>query len=113
MHELGIAENLKAIVLEVAGKEKLSRVTKVNVSLGQMSQVVPELLETAFQIAMTDTIAENASLEMEIIPVRLKCSGCNAEFVLYENNFSCEHCGSQDVEIMSGTEMFIKSIEGE
>jgi len=113
MHELGVAENLASIVLEVAGNEKLTKVTKVNVSIGEMSQIVPDLLETAFQVTVAGTIAENAILEMEIIPVKLKCMDCNKEFELHENNFICESCGSQMVEIISGTEMFLKSIEGE
>ncbi|HOK26726.1 MAG TPA: hydrogenase maturation nickel metallochaperone HypA [Bacteroidales bacterium] len=113
MHELGIAENLVSIVLEVAGNEKLTKVTKVNVSIGEMSQVVPDLLETAFQVTVAGTIAENAELEMEIVPVKLKCMDCDAEFEIHENIFVCENCGSQQVEIISGTEMFVKSIEGE
>ena len=43
MHEIRIAEDLSAIVLETARKENLSKVTKVNISFGQMIQIVPDI----------------------------------------------------------------------
>lgn len=113
MHELSIAENLLAIVLEVAGNEKLKSVTKVNVSFGRLAQVVPELFETAFQVAAADTIAENAELEIEMIPVTLKCLHCCREYVADEISFLCRHCGSAEIEIVKGREMYVSSIEGE
>ncbi len=113
MHELIIAENLVAIIAETAEKEKLSAVTKVSISLGQASQVVPELLETAFHIAAQGTMADNAKLETEIIPLKLRCTGCGKDYIADEYNFICEYCGSPDIEIVSGMEIFIKSIEGE
>jgi len=113
MHELQIAEELAGIVLEVAANEHLSKVSRVNVSFGQLAGVVPELFETAFQVTVAGTIAENAALEIETIPVKLKCSSCNAEYQVKENNFVCENCGSFEIEIISGREMYVKNIEGE
>ncbi len=113
MHELSIAENLVAIVIETAEKEKLSSVTKVSICLGQASQVVPELLETAFRVVVQGTKANDARLETEIIPLKLKCSDCGADYIADEYNFICEFCGSVNIEIVTGMEIFIKSIEGE
>ena len=113
MHEISIAQDLSTIVLEVAGKEKLVTVTKVNISFGQMIQIVPEIFDFAFREAVRDTIAMNADVDIEILPVRIKCKNCKDEFNINNYTFSCIKCGSTDLDIIQGKELFIKSIEGE
>jgi hydrogenase nickel incorporation protein HypA/HybF len=113
MHELRIAEDLSAIVLQAAEKEKLAKVTRVNISFGQLVQIVPDIFEFAFRESVRDTLASTAEVNIEIVPVKLKCNGCGSNFQLKENNFACNSCGSTDLNIINGKELFIKSIEGE
>jgi hydrogenase nickel incorporation protein HypA/HybF len=113
MHELSIAEDLSAIVLEAALREKLSQVTRVNISIGQLVQVVPSIFESAFTECVRNTIAGQAELCIEIVPVMMKCRKCGADVSIEENNFCCSGCGSDDLEMISGRELYIKSIEGE
>jgi hydrogenase nickel incorporation protein HypA/HybF len=113
MHEIRIAEELSAIVLEVAHKERLKKVTTVNVCFGQMVQVVPQIFESAFREMVRGTKAHDSKLDIEIIPVRMRCRGCGLDFKLIDNRFSCCNCGSDDLEWINGKELFIKSIEGD
>lgn len=113
MHEIRIAEDLSAIVLEAARSEKLSKVTRVNLSFGQMVQIVPDIFEFAFMEAVRDSIAEETEVDIEIIPVKMKCASCGSEFPVTGNLFSCNICSSTELEIINGKELFIKSIEGE
>ncbi|MCX6335075.1 MAG: hydrogenase maturation nickel metallochaperone HypA [Bacteroidia bacterium] len=113
MHELKVAEDLSVIVLEAAKNGKLGKVSKVNILFGQLIQIVPDIFEFAFRECVRETVAENAEIDIEIIPVKMKCRGCGKDFRVMENRFVCEYCGSTDLEIISGKELFIKSIEGE
>jgi hydrogenase nickel incorporation protein HypA/HybF len=113
MHEIRIAEDLSVIVLETAKKEKLSKVTRVNISFGQLVQIVPDIFESAFREIVRDSVAQDAELDIEIIPVKMKCSSCGSDFQVNDNLFSCKICGSTAVAIIQGKELFIKSIEGE
>jgi hydrogenase nickel incorporation protein HypA/HybF len=113
MHEIRIAQDLSKIMLEVAGNEKLSVVTKVNISFGELIQIVPDIFDFAFREAVRGTIASDAQTDIEIIRVKLKCRKCNSEIDLKENMFVCSRCSSADLDIIAGKEMFIKSIEGE
>jgi hydrogenase nickel incorporation protein HypA/HybF len=113
MHEIGIAQDLSAIVFETAKREKLSRVTKVNISFGQLVQIVPEIFRFAFSETVRGSVAENAELSIEIIPVKMKCKDCGNDFQVVDNRFTCEICGSTDLAIVQGKELFVKSIEGE
>ena len=101
------------IVLEVAGRDKLSKVTKVNISFGQMIQIVPDIFDFAFRETVRDTIAMDSVVDIEILPVIMRCKSCKEEFNINENTFSCNRCGSADLDIVQGKELFVKSIEGE
>ena len=113
MHEIRIAEDLSVIVLDAARKENLSKVTKVNISFGQMVQIVPDIFEFAFRETVRNSIAQDAETDIEIIPVKMKCKNCGSDFQVEENLFACNVCNSTDLEIIQGKELFIKSIEGE
>ena len=67
MHEIAIVENTFKIILEVAQKEKLSRIHRVNFLIGEMHGIVPGIFHHAFESAASDTIAEKAKLHLEII----------------------------------------------
>ena len=112
MHELRIAEDLTQIVLETAQASRLKRVTEVNVVFGQLVQIVPEIFEAAFRECARGTAADNASVNIEIRAVLMRCIKCGCDFEVQENSFVCQ-CGSSDLEIISGKELFVKSIEGE
>jgi hydrogenase nickel incorporation protein HypA/HybF len=113
MHEIGIALDLSVIVLAAAGKENLSKVTKVNICFGRMVQIVPYIFEFAFREAVRDSIAKDAELNIEILAVKMKCKNCGDDFEVKENLFACSSCGSTDIDIIQGKELFVKSIEGE
>ncbi len=113
MHELRIAEDLTRIVLESASNANLVKVTKVNISFGQLVQIVPEIFETAYRECVRNTIAEESELDIEIIGVKLQCAVCGHESGPESKKFSCDSCGSTDIKIVNGKELFIKSIEGE
>jgi len=113
MHEIRIAEDLSSIVVEAAKREKLLNVTRVNICFGQLVQIVPEIFEIAFREAVRNTPASKALLDIEILNVEMKCMKCGSDFLLIDNQFACNLCLSDDIKIIHGKELFIKSIEGE
>lgn len=113
MHEIRIAEDLSAIVLDAARNGQLSKVTKINIIFGQLIQIVPEIFEFAFRETVRNTVAEDSELSIEIVKVRAYCKNCGNEFEVKDNLFACSNCSSTDLEIRNGKELFVKSIEGD
>jgi hydrogenase nickel incorporation protein HypA/HybF len=113
MHELRIAEDLAAMVSGYAAEAGLTRVEKVNVSFGQYIQIVPELFRAAFSEAVRDTMASGAELEVEIIPAEMRCLRCGSEYKPAADLSFCSVCGSAEIAVVHGKELFIKSIKGE
>ena len=108
-----MVEDLFRIILGVAAENKISRIDRVNIVIGQYLQVKPSLFQFAFEAAGSGTVAEGAGLDIEIRPVELRCNDCSRLFFLNELKYVCPHCISSDLEIIDGKDMYIKSIEGE
>ena len=113
MHETAIVQDMFRIIGEVASKNQLHRIDKVHFAIGEMMQVVPELFHFAFDSAKVGTIASEASVEIEFLPVRMQCNQCSHEFEVNDNTFYCPKCNSSDLNLKQGKELLIKSIEGE
>ena len=52
-----------------------------------------------------------AKLAIEEMPVVAKCKDCNAQWTIDEPVFICKTCQSGSLEILSGRELDIESIE--
>jgi len=112
MHELRIAEDLAAMVAGYASEAGLTKVEKVNVIFGQFIQIVPDLFVAAFSEAARDTVASGAELEIEIIPAEMRCLSCGSEYKPAADLLACGVCGSVEIAVVHGKELFVKSIEG-
>ena len=113
MHELRIAEDLAAMVEGYAVEAGLTKVEKINVSFGQFIQIVPDLFVAAFSEAARDTVAAGAELDIEIIPAELRCLHCGSGYRPAGDLCACGICGSEEIALIHGKELFVKSIEGE
>jgi len=108
MHEMALAEGILSVVLDAAGDQP---VRKVDLRVGALQLVVPESLQFSFQLASDGTLAQNAAINIEDVPARLRCKQCHAETVLRQPPFQCEHCSSSDIEIVSGEEVLVEAVE--
>ncbi|MBD2692312.1 hydrogenase maturation nickel metallochaperone HypA [Anabaena catenula] len=109
MHELGITQNIIAIVRENAQGKKVQRVL---LEIGQLSAIMPDAIKFCFDICAKDTIVEGALLEILEIPGMAKCRQCGTKFYV-EKPFSICECGSVQLDIITGEELKIKEIEVE
>lgn len=105
--------NILDIILEYAEKNNAKKIHKVNLKIGVLSDIIPEWAQTYFDMLSKDTIADKAKLDIDKIPIRIKCESCGNDFTLGkgEMNFFCSKCKSTDIEILSGREFQITSIE--
>jgi hydrogenase nickel incorporation protein HypA/HybF len=111
MHELSIIAGLFDTLQEKARTHKAREITSVRLIVGKLSGVVPDLLESAFDAYKKGTIAENARLEIEEVPLKTRCRACGAEDRKEEFDIVCAACGSKDLEILQGAELVLERIE--
>jgi len=117
MHELSIAQSLLTIIQEEMAKHNVSKLLKVKIKYGQLSAIIPEALQTAFEILTIDTPLAGAEIIAEEIPLKLKCKQCKQEFCPQEGEAmfaTCPYCQAEfGHEVITGKELFIEEIEAE
>ncbi|MBD3414522.1 MAG: hydrogenase maturation nickel metallochaperone HypA [Candidatus Aminicenantes bacterium] len=111
MHELSLIANLFEIMEQKAKQKKAKKITYVKLKVGVLSGAVPELLETAFDIYKKDTIADQAKLEIEKVPLKIRCKECGTETIKSDLVLNCGKCRSTDLENLEGTELYLEKME--
>ena len=112
MHEMGIALQIVEIATtSLPADLGEARVAAVNLKIGKLAAVVPESLRFCFDVAVKDTPLAGAKLVIDEVPIVASCNDCNAQWTIDEPVFICETCQSGSLEILSGRELDIESIE--
>jgi len=113
MHESSIAHSILEIIDEQCSEQGCTSVEAITVRLGKATGVMPESLKFAFDALKEPTVAKNAELHIEIVPIGGACRACKKEFDVPDVQFifGCPHCNSTDFEISRGREMEIADME--
>ena len=111
MHELAVTESILKTSLEYALKEQAKKVTDVFLVIGKLSSYVDDSIQFYWDFVSKDSICSKAKLHFERIPARLLCKDCQAEFTLTDDLSPCPNCGSSRLNILSGDEFRIDSIQ--
>lgn len=110
MHELGVVIEVIKTVENLAERNKLTKIDKIVLQIGELSSMIPRYIEACYPAAAEGTILQDTKLEIEVLPGNAICKTCNKVFNLIENNNKCPHCKSRDWEILCGKEFMIKEI---
>ncbi len=120
MHEFSFAYNIFQVAEATAIKYKAKKITEVLLEIGELTLIVPELLQRSFEMATKGSIAEGAKLKIQIVPGKIKCRECDKDSAVSITRdaqltglqlFKCSHCGSNNTEIIEGKKANVKNIK--
>ncbi len=112
MHEMGVAMQIIEIAAaSIPADMKGSHVERVNLKVGKLAAIVPESLRFCFEIASQDTPLAGAELVIQEIPVIARCNDCRFQWTIDNPVFICQKCQSGSIQLISGRELDIESIE--
>jgi len=112
MHEASIAISLLKTVSELCRQEGYDSIESVRLKVGKAAGILPEALLFAFNVAKEGTIASQAELIIEPVPLGGFCKECGSQFESDERFvFSCPACKSSAINITRGKEMQIIDME--
>ncbi len=111
MHELSVCQGMLRQVDAIAAEHAARRVSRITVRIGPLSGVEPALLAQAFPIASAGTVASDAELIIETLPVRVHCETCGEESDAAVNRLLCGSCGDWHTRLISGDELLLASVE--
>jgi hydrogenase nickel incorporation protein HypA/HybF len=78
--------------------------------VGALTAVVPDAMQFCFELATEGTVADGATLEVDMRPGEARCRTCDTTFQLPDLILLCP-CGSADVEVTAGRDLKILSME--
>lgn len=113
MHEFAVTESILEIVLRHAEQASATRVTHIDLVVGDLSSIVDDSVQFYFDILSQDTIAENAQLVFHRIPGQFRCWDCQTTFESNGRDYACPECGSGRVQVVGGREFRVESIQVE
>lgn len=113
MHEMAITQSVLNIALEAAEQAGAKRITAIRIKMGEYSDVVPVVLRDYFAVAAQGTAAQGAVLELERLPVTMRCRSCHWQGRVDKRHIRCPDCGGTDLKLLTGREFYVESIEAE
>jgi|694.fasta_scaffold11749_5 hydrogenase nickel incorporation protein HypA/HybF len=101
MHERSLAKKILQQVEEILEEYPGQRILSVELEVGPMSGVEPDLLLSALAEPVVSKL-EGISFSITEVPLRAACELCHTEFVVNDFLFRCSQCSSADVIITQG-----------
>ncbi|MDN5857000.1 MAG: hydrogenase maturation nickel metallochaperone HypA [Pseudonocardia sp.] len=108
MHELSICQSITRLVEHHAGGRTV-RVVRLRV--GALRQIVPDTLTYCWGLVTQGSDLASATLEIERVPAAIRCARCDHVHVLTEPVLTCPACQGREIEIVSGDEFLITSLD--
>lgn len=111
MHEMSIVAGVLDAVVPSAQQAGADCVLAISLRIGDMTEVVDEALEFAFEALTEGTLCEGAELRVTKVHPRSLCFECGNEFDHDRFHRACSKCGSYETQVVAGKELEIESIE--
>jgi hydrogenase nickel incorporation protein HypA/HybF len=112
MHEVSIARGLCNQLRELARDHGATRIHRVEIEVGAMSNVVADLLRQAFEVLREDfDLISDADLSIREVDLVVACASCDRESRLDRFVFQCPLCGSTRLDVKQGEELLLRNVE--
>jgi hydrogenase nickel incorporation protein HypA/HybF len=108
VHELSICSAIAQIAADAADGRA---VDVVRIDVGHLRQVVPDTLRYCWDVVVDDTSLAGARLEVRDVPASVFCPACSTTTVITTLLIRCGTCESTDVELRSGDELSVVSLD--
>ncbi|WP_108669116.1 hydrogenase maturation nickel metallochaperone HypA [Peribacillus acanthi] len=115
MHEMSLMAEILQLIGEDAKSKGIIYVKKIEVIVGDLSNVLPDALELAFtyfKIKKQDLIDQNTELQIIREVSKAKCTNCHLVFTPDYRIALCPKCGLPICELISGENFRVESYEG-
>lgn len=114
MHEMGIVLHLAKTLDETAEAEHLSRIGSVTLQVGEVSGIMTDLFEDAWNyFKVRHPVLRESKLIIEPIKAVTWCDNCKSTYETVKYGRECPNCRSGETWLLTGNECVIKEIEAE
>lgn len=112
MHETGVLIQLNELVRRTASENGLAHVSRVAVSVGRISGLIPSYLHKYYPILTDgDPLLAGSELVIRMIPAEGVCTDCRTLYDIVKYQGLCPSCGSRSRTVLRGKEFILDYIE--
>jgi hydrogenase nickel incorporation protein HypA/HybF len=113
VHELPVVGQGLEIALKHAEQHRAGRIIRVHLTIGALTDLVDEWVLSYFSFLAKDTIARDAELVIERIPITVLCGRSDKPFTADKKtlDFICPDCGEKGTQLLRGRGFTVMSIE--
>ncbi len=112
MHETAVVMGLLDILERKAAENGIGRITAVRLKLGRLRGLDARQIVGTFEVLSEGSRAEGAKLVVDDVAVAARCRDCGHDFTVEGWRLACPACGSEDVDVVAGRELFIETFDG-
>ena len=110
MHEFGITQKLLDVALE---KARTRRILNVHLLIGPFSEEREESIQFYWRDLAKGTSGEGAELHFQHVEADMKCFGCGGALSFDDEGSLCKYCQNDRLQLLSGEDVKLESIEVE
>ena len=108
---MGVTQEILRAITDAAENAGATRINSVRVTIGELTEIVPDALHFAWEALTPGTLAEGAELLVVETGGRSLCLDCSSEFTHDRFERRCPNCGSYATKVISGDELLIDDID--
>lgn len=111
MHEVSLVRSIIGTLEAEYGPAGLAQVRDIYLRVGQLANVEPLLLQSAFgAVQQADPRYERLRLHVELLPILVRCADCDHVSTIRDYRFRCARCDVPTKNIIQGTELLIHRV---
>ena len=116
MHELQVTGQILGIALKHTEGRNVDRILKIHLRIGELSDLEGYWIQRYFNHLSEGTLAENAELVIEKVPIVLECGSCGAMVEVTRREMDqaiCPQCEKEKpgFRLFSGREYMVTNLE--
>lgn len=112
MHETAVLIQLNELVRKTAADNGIEHVSRVIVSVGRISGLIPSFMHKYYDIlTRDDPLLTGSELVVHMIPAEGICTECQTLYDIVRYQGICPSCGSRSRTVLRGKEFILDYIE--
>ncbi|WP_042351917.1 hydrogenase maturation nickel metallochaperone HypA/HybF [Bacillus massiliigorillae] len=115
MHEMALMGDILNIIQEDAVTRQINQLEKIELTVGELSNAMPDALRMAFAIYKEQNpqlFAEDAALFIHMEEAKAECIFCNCHYKPTQRISICPSCNMPSGKLISGETFQVLSYEG-
>jgi len=104
MHEFSLCQGLVSALYKQPINKGKRELYAIEVTVGPLAGVEPELLAHAFPLAVKGTPFNHVEMRIEHSDITVQCHDCKKISIAIINDLRCKHCMGEITTVLSGAE---------